>query len=38
MATTSHHRVVIVGRGDVWYPEKYGVPALYWNLMLKSRA
>jgi sulfide:quinone oxidoreductase len=25
-------------RRDMWYLKKYGLPALYWNLMLKGRA
>jgi sulfide:quinone oxidoreductase len=25
-------------RHDMWYLKRYGLPALYWNLMLKGRA
>ena len=25
-------------RSDMWYLKRYGLPALYWNLMLKGRA
>ena len=25
-------------RRDMWYLKKYGLPFLYWNLMLKGRA
>ena len=25
-------------RRDMWYLKRYGLPALYWNLMLKGRA
>ena len=25
-------------RRDMWYLKRYGLPAMYWNLMLKGRA
>jgi sulfide:quinone oxidoreductase len=25
-------------RRDMWYLKRYGLPFLYWNLMLKGRA
>jgi len=25
-------------RRDMWYLKKYGLPFMYWNLMLKGRA
>ena len=25
-------------RRDMWYLKKYGLPFLYWNLMLRGRA
>ncbi len=39
----SHHKTVplidtVKERRDMWYLKRYGLPALYWNLMLKGLA
>jgi sulfide:quinone oxidoreductase len=41
--TMTHHKTIplidtVKERRDMWYLKRYGLPALYWNLMLKGRA